>query len=132
MTPEELRNAAAVMLAAADGKLIEPKHKCGDWSFYPPCEPRTVIWDFTKYDYRVAITKPSINWDHVHPDFNYLCANSNNGCAQLHSEIPRKGDFGWIINNCQTKVIMAKGFASFKAGTCDWQDSLAIRPGVER
>ena len=40
-----------------------------EWVYTPP------HW-IPEYYYRIAETKPEINWDHVHPDFDYLTDNS--------------------------------------------------------
>ncbi len=50
MTPEQLREAAAVMLAAADGKAIEYRSKFGGttWEFLT-CP----VWDFDSWEYRI-------------------------------------------------------------------------------
>ncbi len=50
MTPEQLREAAAVMIAAAEGKQIEFKSKFGgnQWSLLNVAE-----WDFSAWEYRI-------------------------------------------------------------------------------
>lgn len=80
--------------------------------------------------YRIAETKPEINWDHVHPDFNCLTDNSTEG-ALLHSHEPEMKNVemknAWILRG---KCVDASSHASYKPGTCDWKDSLIKRPGV--
>jgi hypothetical protein len=52
MTPEKVREAAAVMLAFADGKKIECRRKKShptDW-----VEKHHMRWAFEEFDYRVA------------------------------------------------------------------------------
>jgi len=48
MTPGKLREAAKVLLATADGKIIQSKEiSRDDWEDTTPC------FDFYRYDYRV-------------------------------------------------------------------------------
>ncbi len=83
--------------------------------------------------YRISPTKPSINWDHVHPDYVAMATNKG-GFTHLISitNIVPIG-YGWktadntVLENCTS----AFPFASFKPGTCDWKDSLVVRPGYE-
>ena len=120
MTPEELKQAAAVMLAAAEGKPIESL--AGDaWRL--SIEP-TFNWH--AYDYRVAVTKPSINWDHVHPDYKWM-ATDQNGKVFLHTIKPHIDGEYWIGG----LYAHTYSYASFVPGTCDWRASLVVRPGVE-
>ena len=72
------------------------------------------------------ITKPSIDWEHVHKDFKFL-AKDIDGNAFLYWEKPvlvLSG--GWQIT--QGDCAEAHQFASYTSGTCDWQDSLVERP----
>lgn len=70
--------------------------------------------------------KPSINWDHVSKDYNYL-AEDKDGFVCLYKSKPIIGTSEWLSENFHR----AAGFASFKPGTCDWKDSLVVRPGYE-
>lgn len=127
MTPEELRNAAAVMLAAAEGKPIEYCHGMSSvWELIPPNESLNWNWSFTSY--RVAVTKPSIDWSHVHPDFVAM-ATDENGCTYLYVDKPAQRKSDWGSNGI---YLPSKGFASFTPGTCDWKDSLVLRPTKEQ
>jgi len=73
--------------------------------------------------YQIPKTKPYINWDHVHPDFiamvtdfegTYLYKNK----PEINGNVWESA--GWCIGT--------NGFSSFKKGTCDWKDSLVMRP----
>lgn len=114
----------AVMQAFAEGKDIECSGFGGDWSaFSKEIEPN---WNWEDCDYRVAETKPSINWDHVSKDYNYL-AEDEDGFAFLYKSRPTAGISDWYSED----FYRSDGFASFKPGTCDWKDSLIVRPGYE-
>lgn len=71
-------------------------------------------------------TKPSINWSHVSDEYNWL-AQEESGTAVLHSTKPTKLATLWY-SPCASN---AKPFRSYIPGTCDWEDSLVMRPGYE-
>lgn len=71
-----------------------------------------------------AITKPSIDWDHVSEKFQYLAMESG-GLHYLFTEKPDPISVGWTT---PALYIYAEHFASFSAGTCHWRDSLVKRP----
>ena len=73
------------------------------------------------------ITKPSINWEHVAPEFNYL-AEEPEGGAFLSEEEPFIASSCWGVESGETAE--AHMFASYIKGTCDWKDSLIKRPEV--
>jgi hypothetical protein len=76
--------------------------------------------------YRLALTQPSANWSHVHPDYNWL-ARDKDDCAYFYAASPTKVGDGWI----EHFTFSAKAFTSYKPGTCDWKDSLVQRPEGE-
>lgn len=77
---------------------------------------------------RDAPTKPSIDWSHVHPDYNWLARDSD-GEVWIYSDLPtREGDFWWASGG---EVTRGKGFGSCTPGTCDWRDSLVQRPSAQ-
>ena len=53
MTPEQLREAAAVMLAAADGKAIQRRYLLGAEMSWEMFDPLNLIWSWYKYEYRI-------------------------------------------------------------------------------
>ena len=71
-----------------------------------------------------AVTKPSIDWDHVSEDFQYLAQDSN-GVCYLYSGKPSQGERQWVPDMLCTST---GSFASFVPGTCNWEDSLVERP----
>ena len=71
-----------------------------------------------------AITKPSIDWDHVSEDLRYLAMDSG-GLHHLFAEKPEPMSVEWTTH---ALYIYAEHFASFTPGTCDWRDSLVKRP----
>ena len=75
------------------------------------------------------MTKPSINWDHVAPDYKWLARDSD-GDAFLYMSEPHVDfedhELGWW--NTAGDAIHPAAFASYTPGTCDWKDSLVKRP----
>ena len=70
------------------------------------------------------IAKPSIDWNHVSEDFQYLAMDSG-GLHHLFVEKPDPIAVEWTTH---ALYIYAGHFASFSAGTCHWRDSLVKRP----
>ena len=71
-----------------------------------------------------AITKPSIDWSHVSPEYNYL-AQDENGDGYLCGKNPRRMNTAWTM---ESPYIRATTFTSYEPGGCDWKDSLVERP----
>ena len=71
------------------------------------------------------ITKPFINWEHVHNKFKWLAQDSEGG-YWLYEEEPIEIDGEWICSSGD--CTSAEGFISLIPGTCDWKDSLVARP----
>ena len=82
----------------------------------------------TLFPYPIEITKaavkPSIDWNHVSEDFQWLAMDSG-GLHHLFSEEPELISTEWTTH---ALYIYAEHFASFTPGSCDWQDSLVKRP----
>ena len=81
------------------------------------------------YPYPVEITKkvtkPSINWDHVHSKFKYLAQDAD-GSAWFYAEKPQinhSSHWSAVLGD-HTK---AESHATYDPGTCDWKDSLIER-----
>ena len=74
-----------------------------------------------------AITKPSIDWNHVNENFRYLMMDE---CGQHWLTTNRPTILTtperWI---CGGVAQSAGQFASLIPGTCNWKDSLVKRPG---
>ena len=72
-------------------------------------------------------TKPSINWDHVAPEYVAMATNGYRKTL-LFCGVPEKVGESWL-SEYGSEVV--RPFASFVPGTCDWRDSLVIRPGYK-
>ena len=72
-----------------------------------------------------SVTKPSIDWSHVSPEYNYLAQDSN-GQGYLCGKKPQRMDYAWDMG--PSPYIRATTFTSYTPGTCDWKDSLVKRP----
>lgn len=70
------------------------------------------------------VTKPIINWKHVHSRYNYLAMDAGGG-AWLYSEEPVIEDNDWEGGFDYAE---ANSYASYTPGTCDWKESLVKRP----
>lgn len=86
----------------------------GSWTFIPHLVCRAKP---------KPVTKPSINWDHVHPDYKWM-ATDDSGETHLFIDEPEPYDFTWVSYDISAP---ADSFASFKSGDCDWKDSLVRR-----
>jgi hypothetical protein len=69
--------------------------------------------------------KPSMNWYQVPTGFNAM-ATDQGGLTWIHEDTPTLGSSVWWDGGLQR---LASVFSSFKPGTCDWKDSLVLRPG---
>jgi len=114
-----------VMQAYVDGKPIEVTLPDGHWG-----EAESLpFWDWIMRDYRIApLTKPSINWDHVAPEYKWM-ATDKDGFTWLFSDCPYCGTVCWnlkidALSSTQHRV---NSFSSFVPGTCDWKYSLVRR-----
>jgi len=76
------------------------------------------------HTYRVAVTKPSIDWSHVAPQFKWMATDAD-GRTFVYNAQPVLGFCGWDVAGMG---VIATAFASFTPGTCDWKDSLVRRP----
>lgn len=121
---------SVITAAFADGKTIEVK------SLYGADKWRDLegspVWNWRDYVYRIAQPKkPSIDWGHVHPDFNFLYIDQFN-VAVLCTDKVELTDETWlpvdVIQGCVRRV-GASTFSSYDRGDCAWQDSLVMRPG---
>ena len=123
----------AVMQAWEEGKPIEWRIKNAAMHFVGICD--TPSWDWSSCEWRIAVTKPSINWDHVSPEYNWLARDKSDDAdlnCFLYTGKPLNSSWEerWVIL-APAKYASAEGFASLYRGTCDWKDSLVMRPGYE-
>lgn len=133
MNADDVKYKIEVMQAYAEGKEIEWSLKeVEDWNECP-----TPLFDWSRCVYRVKpeiIEKPSINWDHVSDEFNYLTVDRQGDIksAWLYENKPHYSNrgFGWVENTGGI-VELAFVFEDVYPGNCDPQDSLVCRPGFE-
>jgi len=122
----------AIAHAWVDGAKVEGRNLKGtcttpeEWMFcvYP-------AW-YKNWEYRIKptkLTKPSINWEHVAPEYVALAMDENGRCV-LYKSMPtvREGDCVWHAADLVHRY--ADTFASLEKGTCDWKDSLVLRPST--
>ena len=79
----------------------------------------------------VSLTKPSIDWSHVHHDFNWLARQKNGECSLFSVEPELRIPESHWENYRPNRSIIVDGFSSFYPGTCNWKDSLVCRPTGE-
>lgn len=72
-----------------------------------------------------SATKPSINWEHVSSEFNYLAEDADGGVF-LYEDKPYTTTETWMVGNGD--LTEANLLASYTKGTCDWKESLIERP----
>lgn len=125
MTPEETKAAAEVMLAWAEGKKVEFR-SIGGGAWHETGNP---VWEWKRFEYRIAIEKPSINWDHVDRSYNFLSIDKDNR-GFLYTQKPYLCNDRTYWRGGGTPI-SACTFISLNPGNCDWKDSLIIRPGHE-
>lgn len=119
-----------IMQAYLRGEAIEVSFKEAKNDIWiANCEPQ---WNWEKYIYRIKpATKPSINWDHVNENYNYLAVDNVNGACLFNKKPMRAPGYSIWIGNAKDEVspTEATGFKSFNPGTVDWKDSLLSRNG---
>jgi hypothetical protein len=71
------------------------------------------------------VTKPSINWNHVHSRFRWIAQDAEGGCW-LYEDKPVEDEGEWKCSSGD--CTSAEGLISLNPGTCDWNDSLVARP----
>ena len=124
MNKEQTLKAIEVMQAYVEGKKIQYCDDGWDWDVVD-----NPSWDWIGIEYRVKpVSKPSINWDHVHPDYKYLYMDSD-GSSYIVASEPTQGVafVCWLIED-DDGYVPAEIFASFVPGDCDWKESLVQRP----
>lgn len=73
-------------------------------------------------------TKPSINWEHVSPQYGWMAKDQNDD-VYLYRDKPERIHNRFF--NSEPSYCLAKCFASHMPGTCNWRDSLTCRPGAD-
>jgi len=111
----------ALFTAWVDGDGLEHySSMIGDW-----VNSSVPSWGRSIRYRKAAPTEPSIDWDHVAPQFKWM-ATDDSGTTMLYEEKPRlsRTEWEWAGGDCANITALA----SFRAGTCDWKDSLVQRP----
>lgn len=81
--------------------------------------------EVTSGKYRIAPTKPSIDWTQVCDKYNYL-ARDKDGLASLYQNKPSLHLKWWYGSTGEGDSALTH--KSYKSGTCCWKDSLVERP----
>jgi hypothetical protein len=116
-TPFGLLDPETQVLLRSHGGPYEHFNSHGQWV---TCDP---FWQ-KSIAYRVKQkSKPSIDWSHVSPEYKWLAQNPS-GTPFLFVSKPVPGIDHWVTGG---SAVVAKTFASYKPGTCDWKDSLVER-----
>ena len=116
----------SLVTAWLDGEVIEGMAR-GDVMPYWTALQNPGWIDKTVYRVKpcvVTLTKPSVNWEHVSAEYNWLYETCN-GRVNLSTKKPIR------FNNFWTKYgedASAEALSSFTVGTCNWEDSLTGRP----
>lgn len=116
------RNDKLVLFAAwIDGKDIEYKPGNSTW-----VETKSPAWT-NDLAYRIKTVKPSINWDHVDTQWNFLAIDKY-GDETLYTNKPHvcSANSEWSMPNGESETFNGL-FASFERGKCSWEDSLISR-----
>ena len=72
-----------------------------------------------------AAAKPSIDWSHVSPEYNYL-AQDESGTCWVYEHVPILIEDEWASS--RGGCTPADCLQSLVPGTCSWDDSLVERP----
>ena len=72
-----------------------------------------------------SATKPSVDWEHVSSEFNYLAEDLEGGVF-LYEDKPFTATESWLVDNGE--LAEAHMLASYSRGTCYWEESLIERP----
>lgn len=85
------------------------------------------MWDWENCTYRKKLTKDKFtNWEILPPEYKWI-ARDGNGYVYAGTYPPEieACDWRWVHTKHLIRVDM---LTCFKRGTCDWKDSLIVRP----
>ena len=120
--------AGALLLAWWRGELLQYMTSEGGWKNRPKMPEYMVD---PRMAYRLApppLTKPSIDWSAIKPDWKWL-ARDESGKAYLYRKEPEMLDVAWYYSSDDYSFATgANHLSSCDLGTCDWKDSLVMRP----
>lgn len=125
MNKEQTLEAIKVMQAYVDGEEIEFRHDTADYWARISLDGGDVSWSWSAFRYRIAPQKPSINWDHVSDEYNWLAVDKD-GNAYLFTSKPELCAPIWTTGYGRAR---ANAHTSFKPGKVPWEESLVMRPG---
>lgn len=127
MNKENTLKAIEVMQAFADGKHIQCRRRGADgWRILQ--EHNDPLWDWSEFEYQIAVQKPSIDWSHVSPEYRFLAVDDDE-YAHFYKHLPflRAGDWQ-DSSDVKAYAPRAETFASYKRGDCHYSESLVERP----
>lgn len=116
--------AVALFLHYRRGGAVEHKISSGKWLSKPSDESL-----YADSIYRAAVTKPSVDWSQVGAQIVAFARNSS-GVAMGCTRVPIIRHL-WNRWEASAGTYPASLWPSYTPGTCDWKDSLIVRPGVE-
>lgn len=122
-----LEERVAMFRAHQEGKKIQILNTPDGWD---PCPlPQWV----STAKYRIAPEPPSINWDHVAPEWVAMATDGSGKTylCNVADLFPAPTRDRWTSDAVGYLYCNAQIFASFKPGTCDWRESLVLRPGTK-
>ena len=110
------------------GELLSKMQGKENW-----CLDRCFVFEDHRI-YRVApepVTYDSVDWSHVAKGWSYMARDENGGVWMYDIE-PEDDQRArkWLFSGEDTLRIDGL-LASYTQGTCDWTDSLVVRPGCE-
>lgn len=118
-----------VMQAFLDGREIEMAKYGVAWEPVPV----NPSWNWRDFSYRVKPEKPSINWEHVADEYNFLSVDRM-GSAYLYEKCPVIDDYDigvWsTISGGFSTAVTHKSL--FLPEGLDWEDSLVERPSITK
>jgi hypothetical protein len=85
-------------------------------------DPKFIVY----FQYRIK-SKPWINWEHVSESLTWLATRPDG--SYLFTAEPSMPSLKWESKYTRASH-EADNFSSFTQGTCDWRDSLVMRPVV--
>ncbi len=114
----------AVMQAYADGAKIEQR-ELGDPTL--TWEGTAIpLWNWARFRFRIAVTKPSVDWSCVSDEFKFLATDAS-GRTFLYSKEPAADEVTKVWYSPGSSICTADILASFRKGNCPWQDSVVKR-----
>ena len=126
---KELKTIREAIKAKLDNEEVEFKYYRGGGKWMPL---NTLFISFDgidddkhKYEFRIKLTKPSIDWNHVSDELNFLAIDKD-GTGYVYTNKPKMGHAAWGSDGDENFSVSA--FKSLDVGNCDWKDSLIERP----